>query len=124
VGDVFGDALGALLIDVIDGDASALFGESFGDALTNAIARAGDQNGLTCDPHLKPFLASPPCWVEKAQIFPQDDKPRRWGLPAPKGGFQLLGLLLLKDQIKLNCLFFTKAKQSKRTLAEVIFSQV
>ena len=49
----------------------------------------------------------------------------RWGLPAPMSwGTQLLGLVLLKDQIKLNCLFLTKAKQSKRTLLELIFSQV
>ena len=38
--------------------------------------------------------------------------------------FQLLGLLLLKDQIKLNCLALTYDKQSKRVLLEVIFSQV
>ena len=49
----------------------------------------------------------------------------RLGFACPcRALFQLLGLLLLKDQIKLNCLALTYDKQSKRVLLEVIFSQV
>ena len=54
--DLLANTIGTQGVDVVDGHHSPFFGQALGNALTNAVACTGDQNGLTFDSHMQPFL--------------------------------------------------------------------
>jgi hypothetical protein len=53
--DVLANAIGPLGVYVVDGHRCTFFGHALGNAFTNAVASACDQNGLTLDSHAAPL---------------------------------------------------------------------